>query len=86
MSRSSWNDAAATAPFRFYEPVEPPPASVSAGGSGYDGDRPVHLAVEADLDGTEVSVDSWALGGASHSSQRGRIARLVSCKEDPFRL
>lgn len=79
MERSSWNQAAAVAPFQFCEPAAPPVSDLRAGGFGWDDDAPLHLAVEGQLaDGTEVSVDTQLLGRrASHSSLPARIAELV---------
>jgi hypothetical protein len=79
MERSSLNEAAAVAPFPFYEPAAPPVRDLRAGGFGWDEDVPLHLAVDGHLaDGTEVSVDTQLLGRrASHSSLPARIADLV---------
>jgi hypothetical protein len=76
---NSWNEAAASAPFTFYEPVMPPVRDLRAGGFGWDGGVSLHLAVERELaDGTEVSVDTRMLGRrASHSSLPARTADLV---------
>jgi hypothetical protein len=75
VERDSWNEA----PFTFYEPVVPQVSDLRAGGFGWDGDVPLHMAVEGELaDGTEVSVDTQMLGRrASHSSLPATTADLV---------
>jgi hypothetical protein len=76
--REYWNEAAASADFPFYEPVHPSIRGLSAGGFGYDGRTPQSLSIEAEIDGTSVSVDTQALGGrSSHSSQPARVADLI---------
>jgi hypothetical protein len=79
MERNSWNEAAAGAPFTIYEPAAPQVIELRAGGFGWDGDVPLHVAVDGHLaDGTEVSVDTQMRGRrASHSSLPPRIADLV---------
>jgi hypothetical protein len=54
----SWREAARTAGFQPYRPVEPTPDYVYLGGFGFSGDAASHLGICATLGDGEVTVDT----------------------------
>ncbi len=73
-STPSWHDSVRAAAFEFFEPVAAGQTSRWAGGFGSGPDGTTSLEVFAQIDGSEVSVDTSLLPRTRHASMRRIVA------------
>jgi hypothetical protein len=91
-NRRSWASAAAQASFSWFTPIQPQPLHTWAGGFGWDPTGPTTLAVMAECDGVEVSVetrvvdDCWTDGAGQRMMVHESVWRAVVGGVGPLSL